>query len=397
MNFNFQLDSYKKRDGTQSVRLKLSTSKNDTQYISTVISLKSSQWDKNKQLVKKHVLEEKLNAELNSLKISVQSLYFNSPGISASRLKQLHKNHNLYDSKSFLDFYQSIVDEMKLRGKTRSATTNQKYIKKLQEFQPMISFNDLSPTWAKEYEKFMLKRGNKTNTIASNFKSIYATLNKALKLGLIEKNPIKGYKISTENVEKQSLTLEEIQKIIDLEVQPKHKGIIKARDMFLFSFYTAGMRFTDICKLQWSNIIGNDVVYTMNKSVGRSGSRRVIPLNPKSIEILEKYKDKDPVYVFPPLYGFNNKSTFEDIEYRIYIRNNSLNRSLKSLAAHCKIDKPISMHMSKHSFADYAVKNDVGLLIISKLLGHTKLSTTEHYLKDFYHKEESDTMNKLFS
>lgn len=156
------------------------------------------------------------------------------------------------------------------------------------------------------------------------------------------------------------------------------------------------MRFTDICKLEWSNIIGNDIVYTMNKSNTRSGSRRIIPLNPKSIEILEKYKDKDKIYVFPPFYGFNEKTTNEVKERKIYIRNNSINRSLKSLAQRCNINKPISIHMAKHSFTDYAVKNDVGLLIISKLLGHSKLSTTEHYLKDFYHKEESDTMTKLF-
>ena len=69
----------------------------------------------------------------------------------------------------------------------------------------------------------------------------------------------------------------------------------------------------------------------------------------------------------------------------------------KNKAEKCNINKSISMHMAKHSFADYAVKNDVGLLMISKLLGHTKLSTTQHYLKDFYHKEQSDTMNELFS
>ncbi len=55
------------------------------------------------------------------------------------------------------------------------------------------------------------------------------------------------------------------------------------------------------------------------------------------------------------------------------------------------------MHLTKHSFADFAVKNNKGLLMISKLLGHTKLSTTQNYLKDFYQKEGTDEMNRLFT
>ena len=91
------------------------------------------------------------------------------------------------------------------------------------------------------------------------------------------------------------------------------------------------------------------------------------------------------------------KASTVDLELRIKIQNNNLNRSLKILAENCEIDKQISMHIAKHTFTDYAVKSDVGLLMISKLLGHSKLATTEHYLKDFYHKEESDTMDELFS
>ena len=285
---------------------------------------------------------------------------------------------------------------MRLKDKIRSVNTNQKYIIKLKKFSSNISFSDLSVLWAKDFENWMLKKGNKINTITSVFKSINSALNKGVKSGIINSNPIKGYQIVSKNVEKQSLTLDEIQTIIDLKILPRHKAMIKSRDMFLFSFYTAGMGFTDVCKLQWCNIIGNDIVYTMNKAKSRTGGRRTIPLNPKSLAILEKYKGKNDCFVFPSLHGYEKLST-EKVEYRIYIQNNDLNRALKIIAKQCKIDKPISMHMAKHSFTDYAVKSDVGLLMISKLLGHTKLATTQNYLKDFYHKEESDTINKLFN
>lgn len=393
MIFRLQLNSYKKQNGTQAIRLRFFLSQNDSQYIDTKISVLKNQWDHKKQAVKKHPLEENLNASLKDILSKVQKLYYKNKEVSAKRLLQIYKSSQKHNTSSFLDYYQELVDEMLLKEKIRSAKTNQRYINKLKQYASFISFSDLSVLWAKDYEKWLLKRGNKTNTIASNFKAIYASLNKAANSGLIDSNPLKGYEIVSENVEKQSLTLEEIQQIINLEILPRNKGMLKARDMFLFSFYTAGMRFTDMCKLKWSNIIGEDIVYTMNKSKSRSGSRRIIPLNPKSKDILNKYKGN--TYVFPTLYNCEKESQ-EVIEHKIYISNNNLNRALKIIAKQCNIMKPVSMHMAKHSFTDYAVKNDVNVLMISKLLGHTNLSTTQHYLKDFYHKEESDTINMLF-
>lgn len=395
MNFKFYLNSYKKQNGSQSIRLKMDTSKNDVQYIDTKISVLKNQWDANKQLVKKHPLEENLNANLQSLISELKRIHYKDPGTTAKRLLQIYKNTKKYNTSSFLDFYQSLIDEMNLKGKTRTAKTTQIYLNKIKVFASHVAFSDLSVQWAKEYEMYLLEKGNSTNTIASNFKSIYAALNKAVKAGIIEKNPIRGFEITIENTEKLSLTFNEIQKIINFNIEPRFKGMVTARDMFLFSFYTAGMRFTDLCKLKWVNIVENEILYTMNKSRTRAGSKRTIPLVDDASAIIEKYKGKNSVFVFPPLYGYEDSNNVE-IEYRIYIRNNSLNRSLKQIDKHLKLNKGLSMHMAKHSFTDYAVKNKLSILMISKLLGHTKLATTQHYLKDFYQEEEFDAINNLF-
>ncbi|MBD0851901.1 tyrosine-type recombinase/integrase [Maribacter arenosus] len=395
MNFNYYLSHYVKKNGTQMIRLKMETSKKDVQYLDSGISIQKNQWDDRKKKVKRHPIEEKLNANLQSLMVSVQQLYYSNKGVSAKRLHFLYKNNKKYDSSSFLDFYQQIVDEAKLKGKIRTANTQQKYIEKLKKFSSHVSFSDLSVQLAKDYEKWMLEKGNKINTVASNFKSMYAVLNKALKMGIIKENPIRGYSIVTENVQKDSLTFEEISKLSDLEIPVRFKGMIKARDMFLFSFYTAGMRFSDICKLKWENIVGNEIVYTMGKSRTRAGAKRTLPLTPKAVAILEDYRGRNNTYIFPPLYGMDNKNA-EEIEHKLYIANNAINRSLRNACQKADIGKWVNMHMAKHSFADFAVKNDTGLLLISKLLGHTKLSTTQHYLKDFYHKEEAEEMNRLF-
>lgn len=395
MNFKYYLGTYEKKDGSRSLRLKMETSKSDVQYIDSGISILKTQWDAGKQKVKRHPLEEQKNGLLSSLLSDIQRLHYDNKGASAKRLHSIYKSRLKHDGSSFIDFYYSLMEEMKLKGKVRTATIQLHYIKKLQKFSSHVSFSDLSPQFAKDYETWMLKRGNKVNTIASNFKALSAALNKAVKLGLIKSNPIKGYQITTENTEKESLTFNEILAIQDLVIPDRFKGMAKARDMFLFSFYTAGMRFSDLCRLRWVNIKENEIIYTMNKSRSRAGAKRSIPLAPKTIEILDLYKGNDPIFVFPPLYGMNKKSV-EEIEYKIYISNNSLNRSLKILGGKLGFNSGLSMHSAKHSFTNHALKNDVSIVMISKLLGHTKLSTTQHYLKDFYHKEQTDEINRLF-
>ncbi len=282
-----------------------------------------------------------------------------------------------------------------MRGKTRSARTYQQYLNKLRKFKTEIIFSDIDHIFMKDYELFLLKRGNMKNTIASNLRAIIFICNRAIEVGLIKENKARGYKIIKENSVKHSLTLNEIENLINLDIALHFTGMLLARDLFLFAFYTAGMRFTDLCLLKWSNVVGEDIVYKMNKVKDRVGATRSIPLNPKSKEILEKYKGRNNTYIFPMLYGCEEFNQ-EAIEKKIFVCNNNVNRSLKIVAERLNLDKPLTMHMAKHSFADYAVKSNVNLLMISKLLGHTRLETTQYYLKDFYKKEESDTINKLF-
>ena len=192
MNFQFQLRDYKKKNGTQAIRLRFFTSANDIQYIDTGVSVVKNQWDEKKQHVKKHPLEEQLNASINALLNEVKLTYYKNEGVSAKRLSQIYKNSKKYDGSSLLNFYQSIIDETKMKGAIRTAKTQQHYLDKLCKFASYLSFSDISPLWAKEYELWMMKRGNNQNTIASNFKALNSILNKAVKMGLIEKNPLKG-------------------------------------------------------------------------------------------------------------------------------------------------------------------------------------------------------------
>lgn len=395
MNFQFQIREYKKQNGTQAIRLRFFTSSKDIQYIDTGISVLSTQWDSKKQIIKKNPLEEKLNASLTSLLNEVKSLYYKNEGISAKRLLQIYKNSKKYNDNSFFNFFQEVIDEMVLKENFYSVQVQKAVFNKLKEFSSSLNFSDINPIWAKDYQQWALKKGNKLNTANANLRVVKAVLNKAVRLEIIDKNPLHNYELTYVNSQKDFLTYEEIQKIENAVFPQRNKNWDLARDVFLFSFFSAGMRFGDVCRLKWQNVTENEIVYVMGKSIRRSGAKRFLPLNSKMLNILEKYKNNNSVFVFPMLKGFE-KADKQQIVSRISSCNLDLNRALKKIAKFVLIEKNLSLHVSKHSFADYALKNNVDLLHISKLLGHTKLATTEHYLRDFYNKEQADVMNKLF-
>ncbi|MFK8281616.1 tyrosine-type recombinase/integrase [Capnocytophaga cynodegmi] len=395
MNFQFQLREYKKQNGTQAIRLRFFTSAKDIQYVDTGISVLKTHWDSKKQIIKKHPLEESLNASLVALLNEIKILYYKNEGISAKRLLQIYKNSKKYNENSFFNFFEEVINEMTIKESFYSVQVYKAVFNKLKEFSSFLNFSDINPIWAKDYQQWAIKKGNKLNTANANLKVVKAVLNKAVRLEIIDKNPLRNYEMKYTNTSKDFLTYEEIKKIEKAVFPERNRNWSLARDVFLFSFFSAGMRFGDICKLKWENITENEIVYVMGKSIKRSGAKRFLPLNSKTLNILEKYKNSNSVFVFPMLNGLE-KADKQRIVSRISSCNLDLNRALKKIAKFVFIEKNLSLHISKHSFADYAVKNNVDLLHISKLLGHTKLATTEHYLKDFYNKEQAEVMNKLF-
>ncbi len=80
MYFQFQLREYKKKDETQAIRLRFFTSSKDVQYLDTGVSVLKSQWNEKKQVIKKHPLEEQLNASINALLNEVKFTYLQERG-----------------------------------------------------------------------------------------------------------------------------------------------------------------------------------------------------------------------------------------------------------------------------------------------------------------------------
>ncbi len=294
------------------------------------------------------------------------------------------------NDKNRLNFYwwfQEKIDSHK--DDPKSYYNRQKFavnLKKLKEFRTTLSIKEVDYKFLQDYEAFLIKKGNHVNTIADNLVRIKVIMNNIVRSGDIEyhKNPFLQFKLKTKKTNKKRVTLEDIEKLESQDLSSNPPAEL-ARDMYIFSFYLAGMRFGDICRIKKDWFKDGSMSYRMHKSE----MDRKVKLMDQAIRIIEKYKD------VPGEYLFDTKVDWSIELQSISNRNAYFNKMLKVACNDAEIPK-ISYHTARHSVADLAKKNNLDIHTIKEILGHSKVQTTEIYMKSFYEEETGNAMDKLF-
>ena len=167
-------------------------------------------------------------------------------------------------------------------------------------------------------------------------------------------------------MERNVLTLDEIETIENKEF--KMPRLQHVRDLFIFSCYT-GLAYADVMNLTSRNIVlGMDRERWIYTSRQKTESQVRVPLLPKALAVIEKYKD-DPQtvnsgYLLP------------------HFSNQKLNSYLKEIADVCGIQKNLTFHLARHTFATtITLTNGVPIETVSKLLGHSSIKITQIYAK----------------
>lgn len=276
------------------------------------------------------------------------------------------------------DFYKYFEDRIQYTL-SKHSTGHYKRLKtvlaKLKEYRPEVKIKEIDHEFVKGFEIHLIKKGNGKNTIHENFVRVKTVVKDLVSQGLMEyhKNPFLNFKVEQKKVERKRLVMDQIVKMENLKLEGNNK---KARDMYMFSFYCAGIRFGDMCRLTESNFIDGRLIYTAHKT----SRQRRIKMMPQALKIIKEYN-----------YSFGIGTTFTAISSA----NAKLNMSLKRVAKKLKLPA-ITFHTSRHSFVDYAVKNKFDAHLIKDLIGHDRMATTEIYLKSFYEEETDDAMDELF-
>lgn len=285
---------------------------------------------------------------------------------------------------NFFYFWDEIIGEMTYSGRTGNARVNKNSFNSLKKFNKStrLNFKEITPSFLYKYEAFLRSRGGSDGGIGVRMRAIRAIYNFAIERRIAKEQdyPFKVYKVSKlkgKNL-KKALTMEEILKIRDLDLE-KNPSLLNTRNYFIFSFYTRGMNFMDMMKLEWKDTDQDKIYYTRSKTKGNFQIKIVLPVQ----EILSHYKQfsKGTKYVFPIL--LKNSLTPSQVENRKHKTLQRYNKELKEIAEICEINKPISSYVARHSFANCLKQKGVATDVISESMGHQNLAVTQAYLKEF--------------
>lgn len=204
------------------------------------------------------------------------------------------------------------------------------------------------------------------NTAIKYIKNLGKIIHICLANGWLQKDPFIKYKGKVTEVERTFLSQEEIDAIFNKEFVTERLN--QVRDIFLFSCFT-GLAYSDVKKLSRKNIglgIDGDQWIFINRT--KTDTRSNIPILPIASAILDKYKD------YP-------QAVNQDKLLPI-LSNQKMNAYLKEIADVCGINKILTFHIARHTFATtITLSNGIPIESVSKMLGHKNLKTTQHYAK----------------
>ncbi|MBS3992220.1 MAG: site-specific integrase, partial [Bacteroidetes bacterium] len=227
------------------------------------------------------------------------------------------------------------------------------------------------------YLRSVRKCGN--NSAVKYIKNFKKIVRLCLANGWISLDPFANYKSKVKEVERVYLTQEELQKIMDKKIIGDRLGIV--RDLFLFSCFT-GLAYIDLKNLTPNHIskgIDGDLWIFTNRQKTESASK--IPLLPIPKGIINKYQDHPQCEIQGKLLPVPS--------------NQKMNAYLKEIADISQINKELTFHIARHTFATtVTLTNGVPIESVSKMLGHKNLRTTQHYAK-VLDKKVSEDMNIL--
>jgi integrase/recombinase XerD len=360
-------------------------------YISTGYSVLESDWDDTNKKIKSTAKGKdhketvaKMNAIISKRYSDIQKEVIELE--SAKRQVTSKQVKDIVFGKKPQDFYpfaKSIVESYQTDNKSGTYSRTSSVIAKMEEYAPNLSFHDITPKFLSEYEHHLKtkKSPNSTNTIHANFKFIRLVFNKAFEMDVIEHslNPFLKYKMKTEKTQREYLTEEELEAFNNVETDLGTRMDLH-KDMFVFSAYAAGLRVSDMLQLQWKNFDGTSINFTIKKT----GNQLSIKIPNKGLAILEKYKlanSKSNDYIFNMLPPNTFLLSAKEIDDAISSANAYINKNIKLIAKKADIEKNISFHIARHTWATRALRKGISIDKVSKLMGHAAIKETQVYAK----------------
>ncbi|WP_010177578.1 site-specific integrase [Aquimarina agarilytica] len=301
---------------------------------------------------------------------------------------------------SFFDLAEEHILQLKKMNKANRAVSDNSKINTFREFinKDELLFDEITEQLLNKFKAYLVAKGSVSErSIMNIFILIRLLYNRAIKMGIADRQryPFGESKIRISLPEsiKIGLDEDEIRRMESLELE-NGSPILHTRNVFLFSFYLAGIRISDVLKMKWNDIKDDRLYYRMGKN-NKITSLKI----PKAIfEILEYYKSekiKGSDYIFPELKKADENNP-EDIYIKTKTAIKKFNKYLGTLAKMAEIDKKVTTHIARHSFGNIA-GDKISPHMLQKLYRHSNLSTTIGYQANFIHKDADDALDSVLN
>lgn len=325
-------------------------------FISTNVKVFSDQWSE-KTFVKGRadalLLNDQINEILNKVRDCANECVRQSGDFFFEKFNELYEVET-HVTMSFLDF---MFDRMYKRN-IRTSTLGQHEVcyNKLKKFALIQTFKDLTLPNIIKFEDWLKETGIRQTSVNSRIRILKTYISEAHRLGYIDKDPTLNVHFERGKTRtRRYLTPEELKKVASVELHGVHE---RARDVFMFMCHTS-LSYADAQKFDFHrDCFLKDGKYMFRDTRIKTGEEYFIVLNRQALEILKKYDYSLPKY-----------------------SNGRINDLLNGVAIMAGLNKELTCHVARHTAACLALNNGVRIEIVSKMLGHSNINTTQIYAK----------------
>lgn len=377
------------KDGTASIFARVTFNRLSAE-VATGKSVMPSHWVATKGRAKGNTLVNKqVNSFLDQMEYKLHDLTLQiqreGKQVSAKEILSRYKNLNAPKA-GILALYGEHNQELKeLVGISLALNTYKRHETSMKLFQEFLDYkyhvkdmavNEVNSEVLQKYQHYLMTvRHNNNNTTVKYLKNLGKVLHLAVSRKLISSSPLEDMKLKIEPVDKDFLSKEEL-----LRFSNKVFGVQRleqVRDVFLFCCYT-GLAYVDVHSLTANDIVEEDGRFWIKKARHKTNVMCHIPVLKPAKEILDKY----------------TSWAYATGKLLPVLSNQKMNAYLKEIAAIVGINKELTTHTARHTFATtVTLANHVSIENVSKMLGHSSVRMTQHYARILDASIENEMLN----
>lgn len=390
----------KKKDDTFPLIIIMTVNRRNTT-INLGISLEEKDWDEKNFKIKRSYKGvnnvSRLNNMIQKERSKLMDFLFRMEDegkidqMSTAELKAKYQNKQ--GKVTFFSFTEQLVKEFADKGKVGNSTVYKETISWVKRYGngKDLKFSQMTFAWLKRMEVKYLGQGKSLNGLSVRMRTIRAIYNRAVKEGIASKDsyPFDKYTIRQAPTKKRAISADDLRKI--KETKLLHGQMLRARNFFMISYYLMGASFIDLAFLKVKNIQDGRIAYRRRKTHKLYNIKITEPLADLLAPFLVGKRPDD--FILPVI----NRPGDVKLEY-LDVQNGmrQYNKDLKKMAKFLEIQSDsFSSYVSRHTFATVARDKDVPIAVISKMLGHGDVRTTEIYLDDMKNEVLDEAMLRM--